>query len=57
MRKTVQNDFEKSQKYSSKTKINSLYYQQNILKPVLEEVIFALHGKGFDKVKLHADKV
>ncbi|GFW88168.1 uncharacterized protein TNCV_3500571 [Trichonephila clavipes] len=41
---------------SSKTKINSRYYQQNILEPIFEEEIPTLYGKDIDKVELHMDK-
>ena len=46
----------KIKKVSSKAKINSLYYQQNILELLFEEEIPALYGKDIDKVKLHMDK-
>ncbi|GFU57196.1 hypothetical protein TNCV_2212461 [Trichonephila clavipes] len=41
---------------SSKTGINSLYYQQNILEPVLEGEIRPLYGKDIYKVEHPKDK-
>ncbi|GFT66393.1 transposase [Trichonephila clavipes] len=45
----------KVKKVSSKAKINSLYFHQNILEPIFEE-ISTLYGKDIDKVELHMDK-
>ncbi|GFW67485.1 hypothetical protein TNCV_3391561 [Trichonephila clavipes] len=41
---------------SSKAKINSLYYQHNILEPIFVEEIPTLYGKDIDKAELHMDK-
>ena len=46
----------KNHKVSSKVKVNSLYYKNNILKPLFEEEIPALYGKDIDKVELCRDK-
>ncbi|GFY01293.1 uncharacterized protein TNCV_5077601 [Trichonephila clavipes] len=46
----------KVKKVSSKTKINSLYYQQNILEPIFEEEIPTLYGKDIGKVEFHMNK-
>ncbi|GFT97619.1 RNase H domain-containing protein [Trichonephila clavipes] len=37
-------------------RINSLSYQQNILKPIFDKEIPTLHRKDIDKVELHIDK-
>ncbi|GFX28546.1 transposase [Trichonephila clavipes] len=47
----------KIKEVSSKTKINSLYNQQNILEPIFEEEIPDVYGKDIDKVEIHKDKV
>ncbi|GFV59020.1 uncharacterized protein TNCV_1814091 [Trichonephila clavipes] len=46
----------KIKKASSKAKINSLYYQQNILESIFKEEIPTLYGKHIDKVELHMNK-
>lgn len=43
-------------KKTPKTKISSLYHQQNILELIFEEEISALFGKDIYKVKLHIVK-
>ncbi|GFX16581.1 uncharacterized protein TNCV_23521 [Trichonephila clavipes] len=43
-------------KVSSKARINSLYYQQNILESIFVEEIPALYGKNFEKVELQMDR-
>ena len=43
-------------KVSGKAKINSLYYQQNILESFFKEEIPALHRKDIDKIKCHMNK-
>ncbi|GFU05411.1 hypothetical protein TNCV_3290641 [Trichonephila clavipes] len=46
----------KINKVSSKAKINSLYYHQNILEPIFEEEIPTLYRKDIGKVELDMDK-
>lgn len=46
----------KLKKALSKAKVNSFYYDQNILKPIFEEEIPVIYGKDINKVKLHMNK-
>ena len=39
-----------------KTKINSLYYQQNVIRPIMLDVIPKLYGSDRHKVWVHQDK-
>ncbi|GFU74217.1 transposase [Trichonephila clavipes] len=46
----------KIKKVSNKSKINSLYYQQNISEPIFVEEIPVLYGNDIYEVELHMDK-